>query len=75
MQESHLILELLSISLEQGLHLTVTLSRHHAPGGASLDYSDTSSRNSLSSEHEPEDVVIVAKGGDGRQKIVHVYGR
>ena len=65
MQDSHIIYELLSTSLEQALHLTVTFGRH-ASSGKHLD--DTRLK------YEPEDVVVVAKGSDGRRGVVHVYG-
>lgn len=70
MQDSHIIYELLSISLEQGLHLTVTLG-YRTLSGKYLD----DGRNRLSLKYEPEDVVIVAMGSDGRREVVQVYGR
>lgn len=75
MTDKHILLEALSVSLEQGLQLTVqmALSMPCSPSinvGQRLDV--YKSRNRRSSGYQSGDLVFVAKK-DGLREIVHVY--
>jgi hypothetical protein len=60
----HMVLEALSVSLEQGVHINV----HLAVSNISDDYS-----RRLSIRYRSGDLLFVAKRNNGQRDIVHVY--
>lgn len=64
MTNPHMVLEALSASLEQGVHINVQL----ATSMVSDDYS-----RRLGIRYRPGDLLFVAKKNNGEREIVHVY--
>jgi len=60
----HMVLEALSVSLEQGVHINVQLAVSNIP--------DHYSRR-LSIRYRSGDLLFVAKKHNGQRDIVHVY--
>lgn len=70
MTDKHMLLEALSISLEQGIHLTVQLAVVTTEKRRDI----YKSRNRGGGLHyRSGDLVFVAKRNDGRREVVHVY--
>lgn len=59
----HMVLEALSVSLEQGVHINVQL--------AASNISDDYSRRSI--RYRSGDLLFVAKKNNGQRDVVHVY--
>jgi len=72
MTDERMLLEALSISLEQGLHLSVQLALS-MPCHSVTAEKRYKSRNADRLGYRSGDLVFIAKTNDGRREVVHVY--